>query len=576
VLCNTGVTASISSLTVLGTNVNNAVLIDAGNLEMYQCTIRPGINNIISGVRCGSSGGTVRIYESEINGAGDSDTPNFSVGLTTSNGQAYAFNSLIYGKTYGVTTANGSAYLTSGSYYGGISDLYRSEGFAGLLNISGGYWRTSSGSVRMTDNPVNIITVGDRHCNYTTITEALAGNPGTVSGPRIFLVAADTYAESFTVGDYQEVSTVGGERNVIINGTVTINGIRSALRGLRITPTSGNGLVVSGGTPFIFNNTISVTSGSAISVTSGTPTIRGNTFSGGPVYLTGGDVLLTDNFHNSGVATVVNGSTAFIDDWMDSISVTSGTVTLGAKASANTITLSGGTVSGGILDRDSGRLLLPMTGSSAGIQIGSRVWYDDGSNWRTPSSVRIDGTLGVGAAPVSTQGVTVTNNTIAIIATVSDAGTNNSPGMMIWRHQTSATPVSLFGLQFVLQLHSSTNINRSVFVINAYWSDATDASRKAAADFFVYDTDARLVLRMQANGSAPMVGFLGAAAAVRQTSGANLTNNVTAGGTDDTIANYTDLVTYANDAAAIRNDIYQLARKLAQVNNALRTYGLLT
>jgi len=31
-----------------------------------------------------------------------------------------------------------------------------------------------------------------------------------------------------------------------------------------------------------------------------------------------------------------------------------------------------------------------------------------------------------------------------------------------------------------------------------------------------------------------------------------------------------DLTVYANDAAAIRNDIYQLARKLKQVNDALR------
>lgn len=72
------------------------------------------------------------------------------------------------------------------------------------------------------------------------------------------------------------------------------------------------------------------------------------------------------------------------------------------------------------------------------------------------------------------------------------------------------------------------------------------------------------------------IGFFNVAVAARQTSGANLTNNVTAGGTDDVIANYTDLATYANDAAAIRNDIYQLSRKLKQVNDALRLYGLLT
>lgn len=67
-----------------------------------------------------------------------------------------------------------------------------------------------------------------------------------------------------------------------------------------------------------------------------------------------------------------------------------------------------------------------------------------------------------------------------------------------------------------------------------------------------------------------------AAPAAQQTSGANITNNVTSGGTDDTIANFTDLTTYATDAAAIRNDIYQLARKVKQINDGLRTLGWFT
>lgn len=71
-------------------------------------------------------------------------------------------------------------------------------------------------------------------------------------------------------------------------------------------------------------------------------------------------------------------------------------------------------------------------------------------------------------------------------------------------------------------------------------------------------------------------GFFAATPVAQQASGANLTNNVTTGGTDDTIADITDLTVYANAAADIRNNIYQLARKLKQVNDALRAYGLLT
>ncbi len=70
------------------------------------------------------------------------------------------------------------------------------------------------------------------------------------------------------------------------------------------------------------------------------------------------------------------------------------------------------------------------------------------------------------------------------------------------------------------------------------------------------------------------IGFFGVAGATKVTQGA-ITNSVAAGGVTGTIANYTDLSVYANDAAAIRNDIYQLSLALANVVGALRSYGLL-
>ena len=70
------------------------------------------------------------------------------------------------------------------------------------------------------------------------------------------------------------------------------------------------------------------------------------------------------------------------------------------------------------------------------------------------------------------------------------------------------------------------------------------------------------------------IGFFGITGATKVTQGA-ITNSVTSGGTTGTIANYTDLSVYANDSAAIRNDIYQLSLALSNVVNALRSYGLL-
>lgn len=70
------------------------------------------------------------------------------------------------------------------------------------------------------------------------------------------------------------------------------------------------------------------------------------------------------------------------------------------------------------------------------------------------------------------------------------------------------------------------------------------------------------------------VGFFGSAGVTVVTQGA-ITNNVASGGTGGTIDNFTDLTVYANDAATIRNDIYQLSLALANVVGALRNYGLL-
>ena len=70
------------------------------------------------------------------------------------------------------------------------------------------------------------------------------------------------------------------------------------------------------------------------------------------------------------------------------------------------------------------------------------------------------------------------------------------------------------------------------------------------------------------------MAFWNATPIVQPTDGATLTNNVTSGGTSNTIADFTDLVIYANDAATIRNDIYQLARKVKILTDNLRSLGL--
>lgn len=64
---------------------------------------------------------------------------------------------------------------------------------------------------------------------------------------------------------------------------------------------------------------------------------------------------------------------------------------------------------------------------------------------------------------------------------------------------------------------SSTTGQRSTFSITTPWATSTDASRKARAVFNVFDTAAREAMRIEASGTAPMIGFLGAAASARPT-----------------------------------------------------------
>lgn len=197
-----------------------------------------------------------------------------------------------------------------------------------------------------------------------------------------------------------------------------------------------------------------------------------------------------------------------------------------------------------------------------------------GSQSTSDNQDAIDAYTGSG---VAFFGRATVDNGIPLWAELTGTETNTFRPLVIFNRRTSGTPAAGFGTGFTLRLKSSTTNDQNAGLVAVEWADPTHASRKARMSFFAYDSgSSREGLRVEASGSAPMIGFLGASAALRQTSGANLTNNVTSGGTDDTIANYTDLSVYANDAAAIRNNLYQLARKVKQVNDALRTYGLLT
>ncbi len=74
-------------------------------------------------------------------------------------------------------------------------------------------------------------------------------------------------------------------------------------------------------------------------------------------------------------------------------------------------------------------------------------------------------------------------------------------------------------------------------------------------------------------GAGSCLGFFGATPSTKDAV-ADITNNVTTGGSTNTLTNFTDLSTYANDAATIRNNFHQIGLKFNEILDALQAYGL--
>jgi hypothetical protein len=115
--------------------------------------------------------------------------------------------------------------------------------------------------------------------------------------------------------------------------------------------------------------------------------------------------------------------------------------------------------------------------------------------------------------PTSISRVTATTASPDICLTVA----NNSSG----------TPATGYGSTVAWNLKSSTTNDRAAAQINCTWVDAADATRKARVALFTYDTAVRENIRIEASGTAPLIGFLGAAAVARQAVGAAATDPAT-------------------------------------------------
>lgn len=160
---------------------------------------------------------------------------------------------------------------------------------------------------------------------------------------------------------------------------------------------------------------------------------------------------------------------------------------------------------------------------ASGIYIGNNAgYYDTAANrlyiGNTQGSDSTDGLNLIflygelDASLMMHTGVTTTNNAALEVfrlqARVSTASTGGAAG---------------FGPAMNFYGESATDASyRAMAQIDATWATATDASRKARLTLSAYDTAAREGLRIEASGTAPLIGFMGATAIARYSSTGDL------------------------------------------------------
>jgi hypothetical protein len=385
----------------------------------------------------------------------------------------------------------------------------------GALTVEAGPTEASGSASNVTTLKVNNADITQPSANVALVQihDASASQSGLVNLTAQTYLGAKTFASGVTINnhlsqDYQVILTSLTEELAWFKA-VAENASQNKLDiQVSIEDSTPMSLVASlryrsnGGTPTGVLD-ITTTGGggaSAFSVNSsigGSGTVSGITFSGG-LYISGDTSITVSQISDIGSTYQP------LDADLTAIAALAGTDNIYYRSGANTwtsVTIGTGLAfSGGTLSASgSGDVT-----SSANITDNAVVRGDGGAKGVQDSGVLINDSDEVSGVTELT--ISLTNTDTTTVASVFQL-----------EHLSSNTPDVGFGTSFIMTAKSATVNSRELLLVSSYWATATDASRKARTVFSVYDTAAREALRLEASGSAAMVGFLGTAAAVQQT-----------------------------------------------------------
>jgi hypothetical protein len=100
---------------------------------------------------------------------------------------------------------------------------------------------------------------------------------------------------------------------------------------------------------------------------------------------------------------------------------------------------------------------------------------------------------------------------------ITDTQTATPVQVLTLIHGLSSGSAAGFGVDFYAQGQTTAGTNRTMSLMRSTWVNPADVSRTGRILFYAYDSvGARECLRLEASGTAPMVGFNGVAAVARQ------------------------------------------------------------
>jgi hypothetical protein len=193
--------------------------------------------------------------------------------------------------------------------------------------------------------------------------------------------------------------------------------------------------------------------------------------------------------------------------------------------------------------------------------------------------IAVDGRVGIGETVPATR----------LHVVQEDAVTNTSIDLLRLGHNSTGLTAAGFGAGLNFTLESTTTVDMPAASVIATWADATHATRASRLTLYAFDSaNAREGIRIQASGTAPMLGFFGVAAAVRpgaftQTyaTSSHTHSNITA---VDPGAYLTGAFGYSaaatalaihTEVIALRADIVNIKNVITGIIDDLQTLGLL-